>query len=82
VNVIPSTSSGEHVPNAVSDNDGGFDGRAEPSRRGNEQVEIGFFTRQTPSRVMTTVRFASLPSSSRLYFALIIRSRVATAKGI
>ena len=31
---------------------------------------------------MTTVRFASLPSSSRLYFALIIRSRVATAKGI
>jgi len=42
VNVIPRTSSGEHVPNAVSDNDGGFDGRAEPSRRGNEQVEIGF----------------------------------------
>jgi len=38
----PETSSGEHVPNAVSDNDGGFDGRAEPSRRGNEQIEIGF----------------------------------------
>ena len=33
VNVIPSTSSGEHVPNAVSDNDGGFDGRAEPLRQ-------------------------------------------------
>ncbi len=42
VNVIPSTSSGEHVPNAVSANAGRFDGRAEPSRRGNEQGEIGF----------------------------------------
>jgi hypothetical protein len=71
----------EHVPNAVSDNDGGFDGRAEPSRRGNEQVEIGLCAADTIPRNDHS-RFASIPSSSRLSFALIIRSLVATAKGI